>query len=130
MLAPRGCSVACAVSLSRISGGHHRGNAPIGQGVDGAAFDPASGDAFFSTVDGTLTVIHEDSPNAYYVVQSLRTIERGRNMGLDPLTHQIFVVGARFEPVPAESTASNPRRRPPMVPGSFTLLLIERQPSR
>jgi hypothetical protein len=64
------------------------------------------------------------------VIQSLPTIERGRNMGLDPVTHQVFVVGAKFGPAPAESTAANPRRRPPMIPGSFTLLVIERQPSR
>ena len=92
--------------------------------------DPGTGDAFFSTVDGTLTIIHEDTPNAYRVVQTLATIERGRNMGLDPLTHQVFVVGAKFGPTPAESTAANPRRRPPMIPGSFTLLLIERQATK
>ena len=103
---------------------------PIGQGVDGAAFDPATGDAFFSSADGILTIIHEDSPNAYRVLQSLPTIERGRNMGLDPVTHQVFVVGAKFGPTPGESTASNPRRRPPMIPGSFTLLVIERQAAK
>jgi hypothetical protein len=64
------------------------------------------------------------------VIQSLPTIERGRNMGLDPHTHQVFVVGAKFGPAPAESTASNPRRRPPMIPGSFSLLVIERKPNR
>jgi hypothetical protein len=51
-------------------------------------------------------------------------------MGLDPLTHQVFVVGAKFGPMPAESTAANPRRRPPMIPGSFTLLVIERAGGR
>jgi DNA-binding beta-propeller fold protein YncE len=124
-----GCRSGVA-AVSDLGAGTIVATLPIGQGVDGAAFDPVTGDAFFSNVDGTLTVIHEDSPNAYHVVQSLRTIERGRNMGLDPLTHQIFVVGAKFEPLPAESTAANPRRRAPMVPGSFSLLLIERQPSR
>jgi hypothetical protein len=95
--------------------------------VDGEAFDAASGDAFFSNVDGTLTVIHQDGTDAYHVAQTLPTIERGRNMGLDPVTHQLFVVGAKFGPVPAESTAANPRRRPPMMPGSFTMLVIERK---
>ena len=121
-----GCRSGVA-AVSDIKAGTIVTTLPIGQGVDGAAFDPATGDAFFSTVDGMLTVIHEDAPNSYHVVQSLPTIDRGRNMGLDPLTHQIFVVGAKFGPVPAESTATNPRRRPPMIPGSFTLLAIERK---
>jgi DNA-binding beta-propeller fold protein YncE len=119
-----GCRSGVA-AISDISAGTIVTTLPIGQGVDGAAFDPATGDAFFSTVDGMLTIIHEDAPNAYHVVQSLPTIDRGRNMGLDPLTRQVFVVGAKFGPVPAESTATNPRRRPPMIPGSFTLLTIE-----
>jgi len=124
-----GCRSGVA-AVSDIGAGTIVATLPIGQGVDGAAFDPATGDAFFSTIDGTLTIIHEDAPNAYHVVQSLPTIDRGRNMGIDPLTHQVFVVGAKFGPTPAESTAANPRRRPPMIPGSFTLLVIERQPSR
>jgi len=39
---------------------------PIGAGVDGAGFDPATGNAFASAADGTLTVIHRprvDSAN-------------------------------------------------------------------
>jgi DNA-binding beta-propeller fold protein YncE len=124
-----GCRSGVA-AISDIGAGTIVTTLPIGQGVDGAAFDPATGDAFFAAVDGTLTIIHEDSPNGYHVVQSLATIDRGRNMGLDPLTHQVFVVGAKFGPTPAESTVANPRRRPPMIPGSFTLLVIERQPGR
>lgn len=117
-------------AVSNIATGTVVTTLPIGQGVDGAAFDPATGDAFFANIDGTLTIIHEDTPDAYHVAQTLPTIERGRNMGLDPLTHQVFVVGANFGPTPAESSAANPRRRPPMIPGSFTLLVIERAGGR
>ena len=46
---------------------------PIGTGVDGAGFDASSGDAFASNADGTLTVIHQDSPDRYHVVQTLQT---------------------------------------------------------
>jgi DNA-binding beta-propeller fold protein YncE len=42
---------------------------PIGMGVDGAAYDPGTGDVFASNADGTLTVIHEDSPDKYHVVE-------------------------------------------------------------
>jgi DNA-binding beta-propeller fold protein YncE len=99
---------------------------PIGAGTDGAAYDPTSGDAFASNADGTLTVIHQDTPDTYHVVQSVRTAEGGRNMGLDPVTHRLFVVAADLGPAPAESTAANPRRRPPLIPGSFKVMVIER----
>jgi DNA-binding beta-propeller fold protein YncE len=97
---------------------------PIGRGVDGAGYDPVLRDAYASNADGTLTVIHQDSPDSYHVAQNVQTGEGGRNMGLDPATHRIYVVSARFGPVP-DSSAANPRRRPPMVPGSFTILVVE-----
>jgi len=99
--------------------------APIGAGVDGTAFDPAAGDVFTSNVDGTLTVIHEDAPDQYHVVQNVQTAPGGRNMGLDPTTHRVYVVSARFGPAPTDSTADNPRRRPPLIPGSFMMLVVE-----
>lgn len=99
---------------------------PIGRGVDGAGYDPATGDVFASNLDGTLTVIHQDSPDRYRVAQSLPTALNSRNMGLDPTTHRLYLAGAKFGPVPAESTAANPRRRVPMIPGSFVLMVIER----
>lgn len=98
---------------------------PIGQGVDGAGWDARRRDIYASNGDGTLTVIHQDSPNKYHVVESVQTGERGRTMGLDPATHRIYIPVAKFGPVPAESTAANPRRRPPMLPGSFAIVVVE-----
>jgi hypothetical protein len=46
-------------------------------------------------------------------------------MGIDPATHRIFLATAKFGETPAESTATNPRRRPPMVPGSFSIVVVE-----
>jgi DNA-binding beta-propeller fold protein YncE len=96
---------------------------PIGTGVDGAGFDPASGDAFASNASGTLTVIHEDSPDQYHVVENLPTAQGSRNMGLDPTNHRIYLVSAKFGPVPGG------RGRAPMLPGTFTLMVIERNPA-
>jgi DNA-binding beta-propeller fold protein YncE len=98
---------------------------PIGAGVDGAGFDPATSDAFASNADGTLTVIHEDSPDAYRVVETVQTMNGSRNMGLDPTTHRIFLAGAKFDAPPAN--ASGRRGRPPMVAGSFVVLVVERR---
>jgi len=96
-----------------------------GAGVDGAGFDAASGDAFAANADGTLTVVHQDSADQYTVVQTLTTAPGSRNMGLDPTNHRIFVAAAKFGPAPA-----NGRGRGPLVPGSFSLLVIERSPGK
>jgi len=98
---------------------------PIGRGVDGAGYDPVLRDAYASNADGTLTVIHQDSPDSYRVVQTVQTAQGGRNMGLDPAAHRIYVVSAKFGPAPTDSTAANPRRRPPVLPGSFMVMVVE-----
>jgi len=95
---------------------------PIGAGVDGTGFDPASGNAFASGADGTLTVIHEDAPDSYHVVQTLETMKGSRNMGLDPSMHAIFLSGAKFEP-----QAPGVRGRPKIVPGSYVLLEVQQR---
>ncbi len=98
---------------------------PIGNGVDGAGYDPVMRDAYASNADGTLTVIHQDTPDTYHVVENVQTAQRARNMGLDPASHRLYVVSAKFGAVPAESTATNPRRRPPMLPGTFMVMVVE-----
>jgi DNA-binding beta-propeller fold protein YncE len=110
------------MAISDYQGGKIVATIPIGTGVDGAGYDPAYRDAFASNADGSLTVIHEDSPDEYHVSQSVATPELSRNMGLDPLTHRIFVVSAKFGPL------AQGERRPPVLPGTFTLLVIERGP--
>ena len=97
---------------------------PLGAGVDGAGFDPSTGDAFASNADGTLTVIHQDTPDTYHVAQTLTTMQGSRNMGLDPTTHAIYLAGAKFEPAQQGAPA---RRRPPMIPNSFVVLVVERR---
>lgn len=96
---------------------------PIGMGVDGAGFDPSTGDVFTANGEGTLTVIHEDSPDKYTVVQNLTTTPGSRNMGLDATNHRIFVVTAKFGPPPE---GAPPGRRGAVLPDSFGLFVIQR----
>jgi len=110
------------LAVSDYQAGTIVATAPIGAGVDGAAYDAPSGDVFASNADGTLTVIHQDGPDQYHVVQNLETPQFARNMGLDPITHRLFVVSAKFGPAPAGG-----RGRGAMVPGSFSLMVIERR---
>ena len=94
--------------------------APIGMGVDGCGFDPASHDVFASNADGTLTVIHQDGPDQYHVVDTVQTAPLARNMGLDPTNHRVFLVSAKFGPPPSG------RGRGPVLPDSFALMVVER----
>lgn len=99
---------------------------PIGAGTDGAGFDPESGFAFSSNGgDGTLTVTHEDTPEKFSVVDNVPTQRRARTMAFDARTHRVYTVSAEFGQPPAP-TAEQPRPRAPMVPGSFTLLILSR----
>jgi DNA-binding beta-propeller fold protein YncE len=112
------------MAVSDYQAGKVVATAPIGAGVDGVAFDPAFATAFASNADGTLTVIRQDAPDQYRVVQTIETPQGARNMGLDPTNHRVFVVSAKFGPAPASG-----RGRGPVLPGSFTLMVIERDPA-
>jgi YVTN family beta-propeller protein len=64
---------------------------PIGDHVDATAFDPDSRLIFNSNGEGTITVIHQDSPDKYSVVENVKTLPRAKTMALDPKTHQLFL---------------------------------------
>src|ERR1700687_3576609 len=72
------------MAVSDYQAGKMIATVPIGTGVDGAGYDAASSNAFASNADGTLTVIHQDSPDQYHVTENLPTPQGARNMGLDP----------------------------------------------
>ena len=108
------------MAVSDYQAGQVVATLPIGTGVDGAGYDAASGDAFASNADGTLTVIHQDTPDRYRVKQNLETPQGSRNMGLDATNHRVFVASAKFGPAPAGS-----KRRGQVLPESFSLMVIE-----
>jgi len=95
----------------------------IGQGVDANAFDPGTGLAFSSNGDGTLTIVHEESPGKFTPLTNVPTQRGARTMALDLKTHRIFLVTAEFGPPPAP-TPEHPHPRPPAIPGSFTMLVF------
>jgi len=96
---------------------------PIGAGVDATAFDPETGLAFSSNGEGTLTVIREESPDKFSLVENVATQRGARTMALDAKTHNVYLVTAEFGPRPAP-TPENPRPRPPMLPNSFVVLVF------
>jgi DNA-binding beta-propeller fold protein YncE len=98
---------------------------PIGVGVDANQFDPGTGFAFSSNGGGTLTVVHEDSPDKFSVLEEVPTQMGARTMALDPKTHEVYLVTAEFTPPPAP-TVDNPHPRGGMVPDSFVVLVFGR----
>ncbi|MFZ3188628.1 MAG: YncE family protein [Candidatus Sulfotelmatobacter sp.] len=71
--------------------GHVITTLPIGDHVDATAFDPVSGLIFNSNGEGTITVIHEDSPDKYSSVENVKTVPKAKTMALDPKSHQLFL---------------------------------------
>jgi len=97
---------------------------PIGGGVDAAEFDPKTGLAYFSTgADGLLWIYHEKSPDQYDLVEKVPTQEGARTMAVDRKTGRIYVAGAKLGPRPTPSP-ENPRGRPPVLAGTFSVMVI------
>jgi hypothetical protein len=119
--------------------GHIITDLPIGNGSDGATFNPATMEAFSSQGDGTLTVVKENSPASFSVEQTVATPARAKVLTLDTKTDRILTITAEYGPVPAAPPAgATPAAggpppgapawmrgpRAPMIPGSFQILVI------
>jgi DNA-binding beta-propeller fold protein YncE len=102
--------------------GHIITTLPTGVGCDGALFNPATQEVYSTQGDGTLTIIKESSPTQFAVEQTVTTKRGARTLTFDPTTGHIFTATADFGPAPAAQPGQ--RSRPPMIPGSFTLLTI------
>jgi YVTN family beta-propeller protein len=94
---------------------------PIGAGVDTNIFEPSTGLLFVAAREGTLHVFHEDSPDNFSVVETVKTEFGARNMALDPKTHQLFIDTADFAPAAAPTTE---QLHPQPTPVSGTLRLL------
>jgi hypothetical protein len=98
---------------------------PIGNGTDGAIFNPATMEIFSSQRDGTLTVIKENSPTSFAVAQTVTTMPSAKTMTLDTKTNRILLIGADFGAPPAPPPGGRPGRGP-MVPDSFSIIVVSK----
>jgi hypothetical protein len=96
---------------------------PIGDGVDANRFDPETKLAFASCGEGVLTVVKEEAPDKFSVVENVKTERGARTMALDHKTHAVYLVTANFGPPPA-ATAGNPHPRPAILPDTFKVLVV------
>jgi len=98
---------------------------PISAGVDAAAYEPATGLLFASTREGIIHIFHEDSPDKFSEVETVKTEFGAKTMGIDSKTHHLFVDTADFGP-PASPTADRPRPQRTAIPGTFRVLVYGR----
>jgi YVTN family beta-propeller protein len=98
---------------------------PIGEHPDAAGYDQKRGIVFSSNGEGTLSVVRQDSPDRYSVVQTLPTQRGARTMALDAATGKVYLATAEFGTAPP-ATAEQPHPRPALIPDSFVLLVVGR----
>jgi hypothetical protein len=89
---------------------------PIGQGSDGAVFDPATGYAFSSNGDGTLTVVQQ-AGGKWDVLENIATERGARTIALDDKTHKLYLPTARTAPAQGGGRAT-------YLPDTFKVLVI------
>ena len=94
---------------------------PIGEGCDGAAFDPASKLIFTSNGSGTVSVVKEVSANVFKLVETITTKKGARTISLDNKTHMLYLPTADYEPLPADAPKGT---RAKMIPASFQVLVL------
>ncbi|HWG59254.1 MAG TPA: hypothetical protein VN661_09425 [Candidatus Acidoferrales bacterium] len=100
---------------------------PIGNGTDGATFNPDTMEAFSSQRDGTLTIVKENSPTDFTVEQTVQTMPGAKTLTLDSKTGHILLISAQFAPppaAPAGGAGGGRFRRGALVPGSFSILVV------
>ncbi len=97
---------------------------PIGDRVDGVAFDPSTKCAYSSNGDGTMTVVKEVDANTFKVMENVNTQKGARTITIDKSTHKIYLSTAEFGDTPA-ATQDNPHPRPAIKAGTFVVLEVE-----
>jgi DNA-binding beta-propeller fold protein YncE len=100
------------------------GSLPIGTGVDGAAFNPATMEAFSSQGDGTLTIIKENNPTTFVVEQTVQTMPGAKTMALDTKTNHVLLIAAEYGPPPTPPPAGGRAGRGQMLADSFSILVV------
>ena len=100
-------------------------NFPIGKGVDYAAFDPATKNAFFSCGgDGIINVFHVKSASEFEDAGKIVTQPSAKTLAFDGKTKKIFLPAAQIDETPADTAGGRPRRT--VRDGSFAVLVVSR----
>jgi DNA-binding beta-propeller fold protein YncE len=95
----------------------------IGDDPDGLVFEVKTGRIFSSNVDGTLTVIQEESPDKFTVLQNVKTSPGCKTITLDEKTGRVITCAPQFGPKPAP-VKGGPKAKAPVLPGTFEAIVV------
>jgi DNA-binding beta-propeller fold protein YncE len=90
---------------------------PIANGCDGVGFDMGLKLVFASCGEGKLTVIKEESPGTFTVIDNVPTKRSARTCAVNQLTHEVYLSAADTEP-------GAPGERPKQIPGTFGVVVV------
>lgn len=97
---------------------------PLAGSSDGAAFNPATMEAFSTQGNGTMTIVKEKSPTSFVVEQNLQTMNGARTITLDSKTGHLFTMSQERGPAPAPPPGGGRGGQGTAVPGSFSILMV------
>ncbi|HEX3385008.1 MAG TPA: YncE family protein [Mucilaginibacter sp.] len=117
-----GCGDSKTMVVMDASNGKTLGKFPIGR-TDGLVFDPQLKIAYASNGEGTITAVREVNANKFELIENITTEPGARTIGIDLVTHHLYLPTAKFGTAPA-ATTDNPRPRAPMIPGSFHVIEV------
>src|SRR5436190_4672963 len=83
---------------------------PLAGSSDGAAFNPATMEAFSTQGNGTMTIVKEKSPTSFEVVQDLKTwpSNGARTIAFDSKTGHLFAMASEVGPPPPPPAGTPP----------------------
>jgi WD40 repeat protein len=88
---------------------------PNGDGVDALGYDPTQKLIYIPAGrDSSVTVVHQDSPDKYTVVATVRTMRGAKTIAVDPVRHMAYLFQPEYGPAPAPAPGA-----PPPAPGRF-----------
>jgi DNA-binding beta-propeller fold protein YncE len=117
-----GCGDSKTMVVMDASNGKTIATFPIGR-TDGLVFDPVLKIAYASNGEGTITAIREVSADKFEFIENITTEPGARTIGIDLVTHHLYLPTAKSEPAPAPTT-DNPRPRGKQIPGSFHVIEV------
>ena len=99
---------------------------PIGSTADSAIFNPQTNEAYSAQIDGTLTIVKENSPTSFSIEQTVQTKESAKQMVWDSKTNRILLLAADFLPPDGPPRAGVAGYGGKMVPGSFSVIVVSK----
>jgi YVTN family beta-propeller protein len=116
-----GCGGNKTMVVMDAANGKNLAKFPIGD-CDGLVFDPGLKLAYSSNGEGSISVVKEVNANKFVFVENVPTEKGARTIGIDVVTHHLFLPTANMEAV--APTAENAHPRPKMIPGTFHVIEV------